>query len=396
VTYIRFPIETNPEQLAQDVYDYIQVNAPGWTPNDGNLDVWIIRAMAAKAAESRDLASDVQDSIFRYFGANLMSIPPNDATPASVPTTWTMIDTAGYTIPANTAVGIRNAAGDTQVFLTVADIIVPFGVNATPAGDVLVQAMIAGSEANGLGGAGQPVDLIDQLAFVSSITMTGATTGGADAEDDDTYLSRLSRRLRRLSQRPILPEDFAELALDASTEVARAIAIDEYDPGTDTYGHDRTVTIAAVKADGTPVSGTAKTAIQTYLDANREVNFVVHTMDATYTRIQVHADVVVLDGYDPATVVASVVTAIQNYLLPSNWGQDPTLSTVDALTTWVDSPTVYYNELIALVSNVAGVDRVDDLTSNIFGNAATRVDLALSTPAGLPTWQAGDITATAV
>lgn len=544
--YVRVPIETNPETLAQDVFDYITAQEPNWTPADGNLDVWIIRAIAAKAAENRTLASDVPDSIFGFFGSSLMAIPPVDAVQATADTTWTLTNTVGHTIPAGTFVGIRNDNGDLITFATVADVIVAPGDNVTAAGEVLLRAVDAGTQANGLSATPELIDVID---WVQSIAIVGSSGGGVDAETNDTYLNRLTTKLQQLSTVPILIEDFAQAAKDADPGVYRAVAIDLYNPfhnlltaneadaETDAAGwasvanatvastsaqaangtksvsltavaganmsaatpataatgkavthgetvtgvvslraasvarsckaqlqwidnanavistldgaaandstsawtvytvtgvapagavkvrlvvfvtspgasevhyadkaslrHDsstdwvqggtaetdnvRTVTVAAVTSTGAAVSSGIKTAIQNYIEARREANFVVHVMDRKTTNIDVDTSVKVLLGYDLTSVQTDVINTITTYLSPSNWGQDPTLTGTDAARSWVDQTTLYYNELIALVSNVQGVDRVIDLTCNIHGETPARIDVDLDDPAALTT-----------
>lgn len=551
--YIRFPIETNPEVLIQDVYDYIMSFAPQWTPSDGNLDVWIIRAMCSKIAENRDLASDVQDDIFRYFGAVLMSIPPEDAVEAIGSTTWTMINNAGYTIPAGTIVAINDNTGQSFPFYTTVDVVIPPGSTVTGAGAVTIKALNAGSESSGLTGN---VALVDVLDFVQSVALVGSTAGGLDAESDADYLDRLVKKLQRLSQRPILPQDFADAAFDASTEVDRAVAIDGYNPkhnlltaneasaetdaagwasvtnatptsssaqaldgtksvslasvaggdmtaaspatlatgkavtpgdtitvlasiraaasprscraiiqwvdnanalistvlgatandstsawtgytatgvapanavrcrvgvmvlatggaaevhyvdkasirrgpatsndwvagGTAETGNERMVTDVPVTAAGTPVSSQAKTDITSYLEANREITFIANVMDPRYTAIDVHADIKVSAGFDATLIDDDVINEITNYLSPANWGRDP-----NEPHSWVETPKVYYNELIALVSGVPGVDRVVDLTVAYAGSTVQRTDITISNPGGLT--QAGAITVTVV
>lgn len=544
MAYIRFPIETNPEILVQDVYSYIQTFAPQWKPADGNLDVWIIRALAAKAAENRDLASDVQDDIFRYFGAVLMGIPPVDAVAAIGSTTWTMIDTLGHTVPAGTQLAIPDASGTLWPFYTTASFTVAPGASVTGAGAVSIRALNPGASSSALTGAIQLVDVKD---FVLSVALVGPTVGGLDAETDADYLTRLVRKLQRLSQRPILPQDFADAAFDASSEVDRAVALDGYNPihnlltaneasaetdasgwivsgnatiastgvqaadgtksvsmtaiaaadmaiaspvansgagaktvspgdtitglvsiraattvrscraylywytatgvlignslggtaindsnsawtnysvtavapattafvkvtayvvapaagevhyidrasirrgtgtdwvpgGTVEAGNQKMVTVVPVNAAGNPVSSQGKTDIDTFLQANRELNFVVNVMDPRYTAVDVHADIKVLAGYDPVAIDSDATAALNNYLSPANWGRDITQPH-----SWVETPKVYYNELIALVSSVPGVDRVVDLTVAFGGSTATRADLTISNPAGLTT-----------
>src|SRR5215471_7292222 len=175
MAYIKIPIDTDPPTLAQSVFDYITNKSPLWVPNDGNLDTWIIRAVTQLASENRSIASDVQDDIFRYFGASLVGLPPINATSATAPTTWTMIDSFGHTIPAGTAVGVTNATGDIVPFQTVSDVVIPAGQTATGAGAVVISALQPGSAATSIGAAGAQVTLIDVLDYVSGITMTAAT-----------------------------------------------------------------------------------------------------------------------------------------------------------------------------------------------------------------------------
>jgi len=379
VTYIRVPLITDPESLAQSVFQYITGLAPNWTPQDGNLDVWIIRAVAALAAENRDIASDVQDDIFRYYGG-LVGVPPLDATAATGTTTWVMRDSAGYTIPAGTNVGIRDVIGDIQTFQTTADYVIPPGQTATPAGAITIAALQPGAAGNNLGTAGQQIPLIDVIDYVNTVTLINPTTGGKDAETDDDYLARLVGRMQRLSQRPILPVDFSTMALDADPSIARAVAIDGYNPADSTYNNMRMVTVIAIDANGAAVSAGVKTKIDTLLQANREVNFIVNEADPRFTTINVVVTYHLATGFDQTTTDSAVTTAIQQYLNPALWGQDPTISQGSSSNSWIETPNVYFNEMIAVVSNVSGVDHVVSMTLN--GGTA---DIAMATPGALPT-----------
>jgi hypothetical protein len=224
--YIGFPIDTNPEVLSEDAFDYIEAHFPGWVPNDANLDTIMVEVGARLSAEARDVASIVPVDIFRYFG-ELVGVIPIEAVPASVLTTWTMINNSGYTIPSGTQVGIRIAGDVIAPFTTITETIVP--PLSTVANNVLVVAVEPGGEFSTIGTVGGPVELLDTLDYVTTITQNAATSGGVDAEDDDEYLNRLRTRLQLLTPRPILSRDFAILAEDIGG-VARAIALDGYNP----------------------------------------------------------------------------------------------------------------------------------------------------------------------
>jgi len=227
-TYITIPVETDPEDVLNDAYDMMQTLVPGWQPSDGNLDVWLLQAIASIASESRDVTSEASKSIFRWFGNSLMNLPPIDATPAAGTTTWTMVDNLGYTIPAGTQVTMADSTGTDYAFETQQDVIVYAGNTATAAGAVQIVAVDEeyGAAANGLT---NPVSLLDPLVFVASITITAPTSGGQDAESDDDYLDRLAATLELLAPRPILPNDFAVFAREIPG-AWRALAIDLYNP----------------------------------------------------------------------------------------------------------------------------------------------------------------------
>lgn len=235
--FIGFPIDEDPDDLAQTGFDYVQSQIPGWAPADGNLDTILLEAFARIAAVVATVASSVPTAIFRAFGP-LVGVLPLDAAAASAATTWTMRDNAGYTIPAGTQVGIRSA-GDTLVaFQTVADVTVTPGNTTTATGEVTIVAVIAGDAGSGLTGT---VELIDPLDYVTAVTLEAVTTGGVDAEDDDVYLNRLATQLQLLAPRPIVPADFAALAQNIAG-VDRALAIDGYQPG---RNETQTITINA-------------------------------------------------------------------------------------------------------------------------------------------------------
>lgn len=376
--YIRIPIVTDPTLLSQQAFSYITNLAPQWVPAEGNLDVWILRAVTALAAENRDIASDVQDDIFRYFGATLVGIAPHNATPAQGTTTWVMNDNAGHIIPVGTTVGIRDPFGNLQAFVTVNDVTVPNGSSATAAGEVSIVALQSGSQANGIGTAGGPVELIDVLDWVQSITLIATTVGGGDAEFDADYLARLGTTLQHLSQRPILPDDFSWLAMQADPTIARAIGIDGYNPGDSTYNNMRMMAVAAVDAGGNAVSAPIKAKIDALLQANREVNFVVSVIDPKYTTINVVTTIRIQAGFDGSATDSAVTAAINNFLSPAYWGISPQATQSESAYTWLETPTVFFNDMVAVITNVQGVDHVISLTLN-----AGTADITLATPAAL-------------
>lgn len=344
MSYIELPIETDANDLAADALDFLMAAMPSFVPQEGHLEVWLIEAFARMQAETRDVASRVSPSIFRYFGKSLLNIPAVEAAAASTKSTWTAIDNTGYVIEAGTLVAF-NPTGLAPVYFEVAaDVPIAAGTTTTSTGEVTLTAIAPGEAANGL--AAGVITLVDALAWVNTVTTTATTSGGVDAESDSDYLIRLANELKLLSPRPILPGDFSTLALRIAG-VDRATTIDGYNPTDSTFNNERMVAVAVVDDHGAAVSSPIKTAVQTYLDGLRETNFVVRVVDPAYTTVNVTTSLKKFASADSTAVHDSAVAALQNYLSPINWD-------------WTS--TVRRNELIALLSGVDGVDYVASIT----------------------------------
>jgi hypothetical protein len=165
--YISPPLVTEPSDLAEESFAYLEDQVDGWLPAPGNLETWLIEAISQLAGELMDVASAVPTSIFRYLGESILGLPAHASTPATTETTWTVKDALGYTIQAGTLVGIP-ASGDVLLaFEVAADTVIPAG-NTSVAG-VTIVAQDDGTDGNGL--AGQP-QLIDALDWVTAVTLT--------------------------------------------------------------------------------------------------------------------------------------------------------------------------------------------------------------------------------
>lgn len=376
--YLDIPFESDPDALSQEAFDYLSTAIPNWTPAEGNLDVWLIRAIARVAGEVQEMASAVPTTIFRYAGNNLFGITPIDAVSATGATTWTMRDNAGYTIPDGTLVGVR-LSGDVIIpFQTVGDVIVPNGSTVTSTGGVQISAVNPGADGSGLTG---DMELIDSIGFVDSIVLESpGTTGGIDAETDDDYLNRLTLQLQLLAPRPIIPSDFSAMALDVPG-VHRALALDGYDPVTNTYDNERMVTVAAVDASGAAVATAVKTQVAALLENNREVNFQVNVIDPTFNTIDVTFAVKCDVGFtDVADVASRVSDAITAFLSAETWGLPNTGDTI----TWNNEDTVRYLTLADVVHSVQGVRYIESLFIGIGGGTQTSADNVMDGAAPMP------------
>lgn len=379
--YIGVPIDTDPTDLAQQVFDALTVAFPGWLPSDGNLDVRLISAFAQISAETRDLASDVPDTIFQTFGSQFLGVTPILGTGANITATFTAQDSVGYTIPGGTLVQGVDSAGNILYWATDQDYIIP---PASTSVATNIVSVLLGTFVNGTSYLSGQVTLVDDLEFILSIATTGAAANGVDPETDEDYRNRFAQELTLLKFGAVLPIDFAILAQNIAG-VERAVAIDLYDPGTNTFGNAREVTVYVVDITGQDPGSTVRTEVDTYLQALREVNFIVNVLAPEYENVSTQYVVKAATGVDPVALKVDVDAAIANYLSPANWGQ-PNFG--DAVS-WVNQQFVRYSGVMAVLEAVIGVDHVVSLQISLqgVGNDYDMTVAGFNGPVCMPHWQ---------
>lgn len=385
-TYIYDPIETDPDQLQQDAMNFIESQWPNWDPEDSHLESWLIAALARMVAEARDVASDVPLSIFRFYGEQILGLAALDDTPAVVDVNVTLTtNPTGRTITAGTMFGITDADGDTQMFEVISDRTLAAGVLTTAPTPITIRALEYGAGLNQLGGTGILGINVESIDWVNTITLTGPTSGGTDGESPEDYANRLSARLALLTPRPILARDFSMLARDialTSGVRTRVLAIDGYNPADGTLNNERMVFLAAVDlVTGLAVPVGIKTTIDTELQAQREVNFVVNVGDPTYTTIDVTAVIQPEEGIDSEFARSNAETDLRESLQPYNWGTPKQSGDVAS---WIQQTAVRHQDLSTTINDAIGVDRWTSLVFGLNGGAQDASDKSLTGAAPLP------------
>lgn len=348
--FIDVEITTEAQTLADDAIDRLQAQWPTWEPNDGDLEVVQIEAIAPMASNAAETAAQMPAAALRKMGTELFVLPYSAGAPAVAEVTFTLIDDAGHTIPGGTEIAIDDFA-----FTVDADVFVP--PLSTTAENVPVTAAENGVEYNDL--TGSNVERISALAFVDSFEVTTPSHGGVDPEDDPTYQNRLSRELELQAKTLVTTRDFELWA--RSRGAARSLAIGNTAREIDVYNTD---------AAGQPMSTAFKDALALEYDLYRQVNTDFDVLDPTYTTINVNYAVKAYATHDPADLKARIDTMLAETLLtPATWGV-PRFQADDSLAVgWENEPIVYRNVLIDAIGNVEGVRRVEWV--NITGSAGT-------------------------
>lgn len=363
------PFDVSDQDMVDTAQSNLRLNLPGWIPREGNVEILVIEAVALELAEQivaiNRLPGAVVEAVITMAGVEKDYGQPPDAT-----ATITLGDTLGHTLPAGTRVYLPLSDGSTVTFL-----IEDPGVTIAPGDDTGTASLIGDTftgAANGLP-AGTTLVMADQLPFVDSVVLATPVADGRDPETDDSWRDRGVEELSRLSSALVVPRQFVAYALSQSG-VSAALALDLYNPagGGSPGDNPGYMTVAVLGPNGTTLSAPAKATLQAAMQAQAIGILQVSVIDATIVTVPVATKVVPVQGADFPTVQTAVQDAINTYLDPLSWSF---------------GATIYLNEMISLIDQVAGVDRVVNVTIN--GSAA---DYAITGIAALP--DAGTITVT--
>lgn len=376
--YLDFQIETDPEVMAQLGYDELASRIPGWSPIVGEIDTALIQACALIASQVRASAGIVPIGVFRYV-ASQFGLTPRLGTAWAVLVNFLWNDTAAHVIPAGTQWAIDAGGGDLRTFQNPADIVITTGMAGETDNVVLISVDLAQDNSDVLATGLSNVQPIDAITFFINGLVTVDAFGGQQSETDAQFFERVIRRFQVQSAAPILPTDFATLALDILPIGSRAIAIDGYDAIALTSNNPRTVTIVVLDPTGAAVSPTVKADVTAYVAGLREINWNVYCIDPVFFQISVKYTAHAVPGYAPSTVLTAANAAITAYLNPKNWGR-PAVETVTDWTLLEGYDKVRLGELYQVLNSVEGLAYVDTLF--------------LKAGAVLPTTEVADITLT--
>ena len=358
------PIASDASVLAQDAKDQLTSVWVGWEPNDGDMEVVLIEALAPMAQNALEVAAQVPAGAFRAYGTKLIGEPYQAAVAATGQVTFTAIDNAGYESD-----DLVQLAQGSQAFMTDIPVVIPAGSTSVT---VDVTALTPGEAGNDLTG---DLDLVTALPWVDSTVFVGSTADGIDAEEDDAYQDRLARKLQLSAYTLVTGRDFELLALD-QPNIGRAMAI---------VGTARAVTVAVANVSGNTVSSADKAALVALYGDYRQVNTTYTVVDPTYTTVGVTFTVKAYPNIDVTDLKARCEAAVAAWLNKATWG-NPGRGTSEQ---WLNTTIVRVDKVLDVLADVDGVDYV--VRSSVLINGSN-ADLTLSGTAPLP--NTGTITCT--
>lgn len=358
---LTFDGPTDLDGVFAEMLAILLADQPDLDPAELDIEIGLLKGAALSGSIVRTLLVGRVLADYRRFGLVQHDIAAHQAVAASAETTWTLRDTGGpITIPAGTRLAWPSAAGDVAFLLT-APINVTAGVTSIT--NVTLTAVDPGTGPHTL--APSPLRLTQPLGVVLTVTATSSPAGGADAETAGEYEDRITDRFGLFGETLIVPTDYAKAARD-QPGVGRALALDGYDPVTDTWNNARTVTVALADNDGRVLPASIRDGVAAAISDPgwRAANTVTATIDPTYTQIIIDATVAVAAGADGPATKATAAQRVYDYLSPAvfPWGG-----------------TVERDEIFYIVRDTPNVIDVPILTLN--GGTA---DVALAGVAPLP------------
>lgn len=363
------PFDISDQQMIDTAIANLRLNLPGWIPREGNVESLVIESAALELAEQivaiNRLPGAVVEAVITMAGIDKDYGQPPDAT-----ATVTFGDELGHTLPGGTQIYLPLSDGTTVTFL-----IEPPGVTVAPGASSGIASLIGATFTASANGTpiGAALVMGDPVPFVDSVVLLTAVADGRDPETDDSWRDRGVEELSRLSAALVTPAQFVAYALSQSG-VSAAMGLDQWNP---TGGHSPGadpgyMTVAVLGPGGTTLSSGAKSTLQAAMQAQAIAILIVSVVDATIVTVPVATKVVPISGADFSVVTTSVQQAINAYLDPLSW---------------TFGATIYLNEMISLIDQVPGVDRVVNVTLN-----SVAADYAITGVAALP--DAGTITVT--
>lgn len=354
------PDDRDPQATFDAMLAAVRAALPTWEARNGALETVLLEAFSVGAADLiyalNRLPGRIEADILALYDV------PRYAGAQATGTAVVSFDTS-RTVTLEQ--GLRFAVPGTELVLEIATTTTGTGTTLS----LPVRATEASAAANAVI-PGAALDVIDAIPYAVSVALSGTLTGGADPETDAAYLERASTRLARVTSSLVVADHFTAYALE-DTAVKRAKAYDLWDgTGANTSSDVGYVTVA-VYGSAAQVASDTRLALQGEMASRCAAMIQPVVIPATISTINIAGTVKAVAGYSTVEVKAACEAAIRAFLNPATWEWDASL---------IDS------EIIAVLSDVAGVDYV------VSGTVTPSGTTAITTPAGLAT--AGTVTVT--
>jgi predicted phage baseplate assembly protein len=218
-------------------------------------------------------------------------------------------------------------------------------------GNIRAAAYQHGGGLNGNRPQGAITELKSAVPYVAAVTNVDAARGGTAQETLDDVRERGPRELRH-GDRAVTVADFEDLAREASTEIARILAIPARPPQA-----SGVVGLVVVPRSDERRPAPSLELLDLVRDAVAEratPTFNIWVAGPGWIEVTVSAEVVPTPRADPGEVEAAVVEELRRFLHPLSGGP--------ARIGWEFGRRPHRSDLLARIESVPGVDHVRALT----------------------------------
>ena len=208
----------------------------------------------------------------------------------------------------------------------------------------------------------QPANAIAQLKsaipYVQKVSNCEAASGGTDSEPDEALLARGPLGIRH-GGRAVTREDYENLAMLASREVARAQCVPLYDLTQDPDAHKTkpgvvSLIIVPRSTDLKPrPSLDLFDRVRSYLDARRQLTGDLELVGPEYVRVDVETEIAVSNPESASEVEPAARGVLRRYLHPVTGGEDGT--------GWDFGREPKRSDFFGLLESIPGVSHVREL-----------------------------------
>lgn len=370
--YVSDPIAVDRASIKAEMQDALEALQPGTDFSAGTSLDFVLDVFSQFHAENLQTFTQQLAISFRYGLEKIDRIIQRTATQATASATLvrTAADAAvgARTVTAGTQFNLLGTTGEPVPFELVTDVTFA-AADASEACELI--AVQGGTGGNGLSTVIGPATTV---TWFQSLTATGSTSGGEDAETDEAFLDRGADTRPGRAFTIVLPDDLARFLRNQSG-VDRVQVINNYDADTSTAGVGGHMTAIPIDADGAALSGGTMTALEAAAQEITNLNGTIHVIAPTDTMIAVVFAGVAETGFDASDVETRAEAAVLDFLDRSAWGLPKSGDVRD----WLDVRTVRYQDVITVLNNVQGFDYYTSLTIN-----AGTADVAMTGPGALP------------
>jgi len=352
------PFDKNTSSILEESLTQARALLPHWTPRVGQIETTMMEATAYQTANlvnaANRLPASTVETLLKLYGINRSNGVKSTAT-----VTITFSDTAGYSIPASTAMAYYGADG--SVFVYTLDAIATVAAGSSSLTSVAVSGQAVGIGFN-TPSNGSNLQLLATVPYVSSVVLSSKPSGGLDMETDTEYFTRATTTLASYSSVMVTEDQLKSYVLTNYTgTIYRAKAYNMrrfFDRNMVTGGGSYAGHILLVVAgenvnaysrsiEDATISAADIATISAAITAKTATGVTVEIHNAELVGVGVTAILAKTPVAASGTVMVSVQTALQEYLDSDYW----------VLNTENDR-VVRVNEIVSLLDGVAGVEYV--------------------------------------